>query len=955
VSVCQAIQHAHQKGIIHRDIKPSNVLVAPYDGKPVVKVIDFGVAKAVGQQLTERTLYTGFGAVVGTLEYMSPEQAELNNRDIDTRSDVYSLGVLLYELLTGTTPLTRQDLKQTPLPEALRLIREQDPPRPSTRLSESKESLPAISAQRQTEPGKLARLVRGDLDWIVMKALEKDRERRYETANGLARDVERYLSDEPVLAGPPGAGYRLRKFARKNRRLLVTVGGFVGLLVLGVVGLGIGLVRLAAEQQKTQAALTAEREVKQHTRLALDTLVDKVVGSRFGREAGLGLGDEDKEYLRKVIGFYETFADQLGETAEARATRARGEFQVAQIRFELGEEDEAEAGHRRAADLLEGLAKEFPDDPGYREQLAVCYGHWSGLLRVRRKYEEAEKKSRLAVALWEGLLGESPGLYRYRLHTAWEYDKLLQALGEQGKFVEAKEACNRAQALLTEVVRESPREPEPRYRLALTHHNLGEILSREGKPAEAEKSYRRALELHEALAHEFPGRRRPTDSLAHTTSNLALALMSQKKYPEAERAFCEALARREQLAAEYPSLPGIQAGLAADYDLMVRLLDAQKRFDDAEDACRRSLLIRKALASRYPAVPEYRFKVAHSYNSLGVVQRDRGNLREAEKAFREAIDLEDELVREFPETPAYLRRLGLSCTNLGNLLRTSKRYPEAEQAYRQALPHREKLAKQFPAVPGHQWELLEVRYKLGHTFGLQNQPDQALVWFDQALAELPPAYRNAPTDDFSRERLGEAHYLRARTLGDLGRHREALADWDRAVELARPAQRPQVRLERAACRARAGQAGAAVADVTALTKDPATPGPRLYDAACVCSLAAATQEDTGQREEYVGQSLSLLRRARAAGFFKDPGAVERLKKDPDLQPLRSREDFRKFVAELEAASKPWPGSPVLRLPTRTTIVCPPPPGRPEEGAFLDPDRVARGACCLRPGHHQCVF
>jgi serine/threonine protein kinase len=205
VPVCQAIQHAHQKGIIHRDIKPSNVLVAPYDGKPVVKVIDFGVAKATGLKLTERTLFTEFGAVVGTLEYMSPEQAELNNQDIDTRSDVYSLGVLLYELLTGTTPLDRKRLKEGAFLEVLRIIREEEPPRPSTRLSQSKQSLPTISAQRQTEPAKLTKLVRGELDWIVMKALEKDRSRRYETANGLARDVERYLADEAV-GGVPAIG-----------------------------------------------------------------------------------------------------------------------------------------------------------------------------------------------------------------------------------------------------------------------------------------------------------------------------------------------------------------------------------------------------------------------------------------------------------------------------------------------------------------------------------------------------------------------------------------------------------------------------------------------------------------------------------------------------------------------------------------------------------------------------
>jgi serine/threonine protein kinase/tetratricopeptide (TPR) repeat protein len=262
IPVCQAVQHAHQKGIIHRDLKPSNVLVARYDGKPVPKVIDFGIAKATGQKLTERTLFTEFGAVVGTLEYMSPEQAELNQLDIDTRSDIYSLGVLLYELLTGTTPLERQRLSAGALLEALRIIREEEPPKPSTRLSTA-EGLPTIAANRGLEPGKLSGVVRGELDWVVMKCLSKDRNRRYDTPNGLAQDLEHFLRNEPVSAGPPSVWYQFRKFVQRHKRALATA-GLLGLMLLaGVGGVAASLAyaardrsaRIAVAEGKTTAAL----------------------------------------------------------------------------------------------------------------------------------------------------------------------------------------------------------------------------------------------------------------------------------------------------------------------------------------------------------------------------------------------------------------------------------------------------------------------------------------------------------------------------------------------------------------------------------------------------------------------------------------------------------------------------------------------------------------------------
>jgi serine/threonine protein kinase/tetratricopeptide (TPR) repeat protein len=399
--VCRAVQHAHQKGIIHRDLKPNNILIAPFDGKPVVKVIDFGVAKATGQRLTDATLFTGFGAVVGTPQYMSPEQAETNNQDIDTRSDIYSLGVLLYELLTGSTPLTQKRVQEAALLEILRVIREEEPPRPSTRLSSTAE-LPAISAQRHTEPAKLTRLVRGELDWIVMKALDKDRNRRYETANALALDIQCFLRDEPVQACPPSVGYRLRKFARRHRGPVLAACLLLTTLLTGIVGTTWGL--LVAEQahqaeaeqrhkveqerdakekarkeaednnRKALALAATEREAKQAEAAqrqqaeAIAKLLESVFLELDPDEAALHLQKELAGRLDQVA------AKVAKESDVAPLVQARLRTAVGTAYLALGEYGKAAAQHEKALELYQ--LHQGPDDPltlRSLERLAEAY------------------------------------------------------------------------------------------------------------------------------------------------------------------------------------------------------------------------------------------------------------------------------------------------------------------------------------------------------------------------------------------------------------------------------------------------------------------------------------------------------------------------------------------------------------------------------------------------------
>jgi len=377
VPVCQAIQHAHQKGVIHRDIKPTNILVTMYDDKPVPKVIDFGVAKAVEQRLTEKTLFTQYGMLVGTFEYMSPEQAEMNAFGVDTRSDVYSLGVLLYELLTGTTPIEGSKLRDAALVELVRLIKEEEPLRPSIRLSTSG-ALPKFAAACRTDAAQLPKQVRGELDWIVMKCLEKDRTRRYETVNGLAHDIQRYLHDEPVEACPPSPLYRLKKLAKKHRGLLATAASFVGLLLLAAL-VSTLLAAWAIQAQRTaQLALASERAARQEaesakqraeqaaSRLSRATqLVSEGVDSysrsnwaaahdRFNQaaevEPGLTTIYVHRGCLYTTLGLWDRAADDYERRfrVDERAT-AQTWFEHALLRYYVGDD----AGYRRACESLQ--------------------------------------------------------------------------------------------------------------------------------------------------------------------------------------------------------------------------------------------------------------------------------------------------------------------------------------------------------------------------------------------------------------------------------------------------------------------------------------------------------------------------------------------------------------------------------------------------------------------------
>jgi serine/threonine protein kinase len=393
VAICQAVQHAHQKGIIHRDLKPANILVTVVDGRPVPKVIDFGVAKATGGSLTEESLATEFGAVVGTLEYMSPEQAGYAGADIDTRADIYTLGVILYELLTGLRPIDVKRLKRAAAMEIIRILHEEEPLKPSTRLS-TDDALPSLAALRQTEPKRLMALLRGELDWVVMKCLEKQRERRYETANALARDIQRYLADELVEARPPSAGYRLKKFVRRNKGQVLAASVVLLTLVGGILGTGIGLVQ-------ANRAADAEREAKVEAQknLAYAKKGNDILGSVF---AGL----DPKANYATVAELRKALRDNLrraGKELEGSAIGEPMEVAVMQVTLGrslagLGEASLAVEEFQKA--LATSKAKRGPDDSDTLAIMVDLAGAYLASVQLSKAvplFEEALEKQKATL------------------------------------------------------------------------------------------------------------------------------------------------------------------------------------------------------------------------------------------------------------------------------------------------------------------------------------------------------------------------------------------------------------------------------------------------------------------------------------------------------------------------------------------------------------------------------
>ena len=594
LKVCWAVHHAHQKGIIHRDIKPGNVLVVERDGVAVPKVIDFGVAKAINQKLSVETVHTQISQMIGTPLYMSPEQATLGVVDVDTRSDVYALGTLLYELLTGTTPFNAETLKQAGFDEMRRIIREEEPTRPSMAVSKLDSRVRSTVEQcRSSAPHILHDSLKGELDWIVMRALEKDPDRRYESARALAADIEHYLSHKPVDACPPSLAYRCRKFVRRNR---ITVASVAIIAIALLIGSGISIWQAIRANQEASIAqanlrLAVESVNAMYTDVA-DTSLRTMPGAQ---ELRLGILEKGLNfYLR----FVETNADARLGYETAMAWRRVGEGY-----HRLEQNDKARHALLKAIEMLQDLSSESPADLRYRKELALTYWFLSKVSEVQGRSGDGETYCRMAIEIQSDLAADYPEEPDYLAALAVSYHELGHLLEDPVKSMESFTTSN---DLFEQSLADSPNNASYERQLAHNYAHLGRLFHQTDQFADAQDWYNRSIDLlHKAGG---PQHADVVDSytaiLAQAYRNWGVLFRDTGKHEQAESAHRQAVQLAEQIQRDFPTVVYYQHELGLSQLELGHTL-AAANLPESEEAYKAAYTVFDALAKQFPANPNY--------------------------------------------------------------------------------------------------------------------------------------------------------------------------------------------------------------------------------------------------------------------------------------------------------------------------------------------------------------
>ncbi|MEX0641790.1 MAG: protein kinase [Pirellulales bacterium] len=798
--VCHAVQHAHQKGIIHRDIKPTNVIVTLHDGQPVPKVIDFGVAKAIRQRLTEKTLFTSFHQMVGTPLYMSPEQAEISSTDVDTRSDVYSLGALLYELLSGTTPFDSERLRESPYDEIRRIIREEEPPRPSTQFRNLGDARTAVADKRRIDPDRLYRILRGDLDWIVMKALEKDRARRYETADALARDIQRFLADQPVEACPPSAAYRFRKYARRNRVALLTALLVSAALVTGIVVSTWQAIRAREAERAAQAA--QQDEARQRTE-ADEQRAQALANYRRARsaiDAYFTLVSEDKlldvpalqplrkDLLESALQFYKDFTLEHTNDPELLVDLATTYMRLSEIYHSVDRNDDAVAAIDRAVVVIEHLRRDFPDDRAHHRKLA---GYWKGFRRSKTRMEMPKDPeaafgalTRLIDAL-QALADENPDELGFQSDIAALCHRTGDLLTSEGKTAKGVPYFERARDILEKLTKAQPEVAERRADLARAYQHLAARLPLIRQKKEAVAAAREGLALREQLVAEFPAVPQYRAELAYSSVQYGSFIVAQNR-PDAEKLYRRGLDLSESLAREYPGTLLYDQQFARALVEWAGFVMAGGDPSESQQAVRSLLVQLDAIVAKQPSDPSLRHEIALSLSNLaGRLWGQASMLTLQEELFRRALELYSQLAVDLPENSSSLAQAGHVSRQLGWITRDAGRLDEARKHLENAVAIFEKLSRaQIPQRDGyyrdHQADTL---FQVAIVLAMGKRHAEAEPLAARSAELLEELVRDFPTNKHYRGELAYVQRLHAEQLVPTGRPAEAEACLRRSIEL----------------------------------------------------------------------------------------------------------------------------------------------------------------------------